>query len=585
MERYRVRHDGTARVEVPLRGVALLRHPLYNKGTAFTREERAAFGLDGLLPETVSTIEQQARRVRANIMRKEDPLERFVGLAALQDRNETLFYRVLVDNLEDFLPIVYTPTVGQACREFSRIFRRGRGLWITPSHRGRIEEVLSAAAFEDIRLIVATDNERILGLGDQGAGGMGIPIGKLALYTAAAGIHPAQTLPVSLDVGTDNEALLHDDLYLGWRHPRLRGAEYDSLVEEFVQAVKKAFPRALLQWEDFKKGTAFRLLEAYRHVLPSFNDDIQGTAAVTLAAILAAERITGTPLTHERVVIVGAGAAGIGIARLLRDALRRAGVSGDDLFRAIAILDHQGLLVDDAPIADAYKREFAWPAALAARTGLGPERPRDLDGVVAALTPTVLVGVSGEPGVFTRSVVRTMAEQVIRPVILPMSNPTDKSEAAPADLLNWTEGRALVATGSPFPIVTLGARRYPIAQANNAFIFPAMGLACVVGQVTEVTAGMFRVAAEALAAEASEDEVGGRRLLPKVRDLRRVTAHVAEAVVREARDAGVGLPFENEEIAMTVAAAMWTPRYLPLVPSERRPERRVTVAHLAGAPA
>jgi malic enzyme len=583
MERYRVRRDGTTRVEVPLRGAALLRHPLYNKGTAFTREERAAFGLDGLLPEAVSTIEQQLRRARANIVGKEDPLERYVGLAALQDRNETLFYRLLVENLEEFLPIVYTPTVGQACQEFSRIFRRGRGLWITPSHRGQIEAVLASNALDDVRLIVATDNERILGLGDQGAGGMGIPIGKLALYTAAAGIHPAQTLPVSLDVGTDNEALLQDDLYLGWRHPRLRGAEYDTLVGEFVHAVKKVFPRALLQWEDFKKGTAFRLLEAYRHVLPSFNDDIQGTAAVVLAAILAAERITETPLTHERVVIVGAGAAGIGIARLLRDALRRAGVTGDDLFRAVAVVDHRGLLVDDTPIEDAYKREFGWPAALAAHEGLGPEKLRDLVDVVRALKPTVLVGVSGQPGVFTKAVVRAMAEHAREPVILPMSNPTDKSEATPQDLVAWTDGRALVATGSPFPAVTLGTRRHRIAQANNAFIFPAIGLACLAGQVTEVSAGMFRVAAEALAAEVSEDELGGRRLLPRVKDLRRVTARVAQAVLREARDAGVGLPFENEEIPGVVADAMWVPRYLPFAPAEPALERRVAPAHLVGS--
>jgi malic enzyme len=583
MERYCVRRDGTTRVEVPLRGAALLRHPLYNKGTAFTREERAAFGLDGLLPETVSTIEQQVRRARANIVRKEDPLERYVGLAALQDRNETLFYRLLVENLEEFLPIVYTPTVGQACQEFSRIFRRGRGLWITPSHRGQIEAVLASNALDDVRLIVATDNERILGLGDQGAGGMGIPIGKLALYTAAAGIHSAQTLPVSLDVGTDNEALLQDDLYLGWRHPRLRGAEYDTLVEEFVHAVKKVFPRALLQWEDFKKGTAFRLLEAYRHVLPSFNDDIQGTAAVVLAAILAAERITETPLTHERVVIVGAGAAGIGIARLLRDALRRAGVAGDDLFRAVAVVDHRGLLVDDTPIEDAYKREFGWPAALAAHEGLGPEKLRDLVDVVRALKPTVLVGVSGQPGVFTKAVVRAMAEHARQPVILPMSNPTDKSEATPQDLVAWTDGRALVATGSPFPAVTLGTRRHRIAQANNAFIFPAIGLACLAGQVMEVSAGMFRVAAEALAAEVSEDELGGRRLLPRVKDLRRVTARVAQAVLREARDAGVGLPFENEEIPRVVADAMWVPRYLPFAPAEPPRERRGAPAHLVGS--
>jgi malic enzyme len=585
MERYRVRRDGEGgvRVEVSHRGAALLHHPLYNKGTAFTREERTAFGLEGLLPEAVSTLDQQVCRVRANIVRKEDPLERYVGLAALQDRNETLFYRLLLDNLEEFLPIVYTPTVGQACQEFSRIFRRGRGLWINPGHRGRIEQVLGNAPFEDVRLVVVTDNERILGLGDQGAGGMGIPMGKLALYTAAAGIHPVLTLPVSLDVGTDNKALLQDDLYLGWRRPRLRGAEYDALVDAFVRAVKKRFPRALLQWEDFKKGNAFRLLEAYRHVLPSFNDDIQGTGAVALAAILAAERITGTPLTHERVVILGAGAAGIGIAQFLRDALRLAGVNGEDLIRAVAVLDRQGLLVDDTPIVDTYQCELAWPGELAARAGLGPEGGRQLEAVVEALRPTVLIGVSGEPGAFTRDAVRAMANHALRPVILPLSNPTSKSEATPDDLLAWTDGRALVATGSPFPSVTIGTRRHRIAQANNAFVFPAIGLACVVGEVREVTAGMFRVAAKALANEVSEDELGAGRLLPKVRDLRRVTARVAEAVLREARASAISRPFRDDEIPSAVAEAMWLPRYAALTPTEPETERWVATVHPVGA--
>jgi len=570
MESYRVQRngDGIPCVEVPHRGAALLRHPLYNKGTAFTREERAAFGLEGLLPEAVNTIEQQARRVRANIVCKEDPLERYVGLAALQDRNETLFYRLLLDNLEEFLPIVYTPTVGEACQEFSRIFRRGRGLWITPGHHGRIEQVLASAPFEDVRLVVVTDNERILGLGDQGAGGMGIPLGKLTLYTAAAGIHPTRTLPVSLDVGTDNKALLEDDLYLGWRHPRLRGPEYDTLVDEFVRAVKKRFPDALLQWEDFKKGNALRLLEAYRHVLPSFNDDIQGTAAVALAAILASERITETSLSRERVVILGAGAAGIGIARLIRSALRCAGVEGEDLFRTIALVDRQGLLVDDMSTVETYQREFAWPAVLAAGAGLSPDTAYHLEEVVRALRPTILIGATGERGAFTREAVLAMARCARRPVILPLSNPTSKSEATPDDLLAWTDGRALVATGSPFPPVALGTRRHKIAQANNALIFPAIGLACVVGQLWEITDGMFRVAAEALAKEVSEEELGTGRLLPKIRDLRRVTTRVAEAVLREARDSNAGLPFPDHEIPSAVAEAIWEPRYPVLTPAE-----------------
>lgn len=397
METYGLKTDnqGRTRLEVPYRGSTLLRHPLYTKGSAFTRAERAAFGLEALLPDAVSSLEQQEERVYGHIVRKQDALEKFIGLAALQDRNEHLFYRLLVDHIEEFLPVVYTPTVGLACQDFSHIFRRGRGLWITPAHRGRIDQVLGNAPFDDVRLIVVTDNERILGLGDQGAGGMGIPIGKLALYTAAAGIHPARTLPISLDVGTDNRALLDDPLYLGWRFPRLRGAEYDSLVEEFVAAVRRRFPKALLQWEDFKKGNAFRLLDRYRKSVVSFNDDVQGTAAVAVAGMLAGARVTGVPLRAQRVVILGAGAAGIGIARLIRSTLQRAGLGGSELVAAVASLDSRGLLVADEEIRDEYKREFAWPADLATMAGLGKGQARDLRAVVRAIRPTVLIGTSG----------------------------------------------------------------------------------------------------------------------------------------------------------------------------------------------
>ena len=561
-------------MEVRQRGTALLRHSLYNKGTAFSREERAAFELEGLLPHAVSTLAQQVRRMYGSIVRKTDPLEQYIGLASLQERNETLFYRLLLDHLEEFMPIVYTPTVGQACQEYSRIFRRGRGLWITPGHRGRIEAVLRSAPFEDVRLIVATDNERILGLGDQGAGGMAIPIGKLALYSAAAGIHPARTLPVSLDVGTDNAALLDDDLYIGWRRPRLRGPEYDALVDEFVRAVKRVFPRALLQWEDFKKPNAVRLLHAYRRVLPSFNDDIQGTAAMALGAILAAERITRLPLARERVVVVGGGAAGLGIAQLLREALKETGMEGQDLFAAVAVVDREGLLVDDGRIDDPDQRAFAWPAPLAARAGLGPGTARALGGVVRALRPTVLIGASGQAGAFSRGVVRAMAAHARRPVILPLSNPTACSEAIPADLVRWTDGRALVATGSPFPEVKLGRRRRSIAQANNAFIFPAIGLACMVGELPEVTSAMFRAAAEALAREVTEDELRAGRLLPRVRDLRRVTRRLAVAILRAVRRAGAPLPFAHRETESAVADAMWEPRYATLVRVDDRAARR-----------
>ena len=569
MDSYRLRRgpDGVERVLVPYRGHALLRHPMYNKGTAFSHEERASLGLTGLLPDAVMTIEQQERRFCDNILRKGDPIEKYIGLAALQDRNETLFYRVLLNHLEEFLPIVYTPTVGRACQEFSHIFRRARGLWITPEHRGRIYEVLGNASFEDVRLIVVTDNERILGLGDQGAGGMGIPVGKLAIYTAAAGIHPAQTLPISLDVGTDNPELRQDELYLGCRRPRLRGPEYDELVEEFVRAVMKRFPKALLQWEDFKKGIAFSLLERYRKVLPSFNDDIQGTAAVTLAGMLAACRVTGVPVARQRTLILGAGAAGIGIAGLLRDTLMRQGLAGDALADALVLLDSEGLLADDKEIRDAYKRPFAWPAAVAMRHQLGPGQPRDLMAVVKAFRPTILVGTSGQPGVFGEQVVREMAAHVQRPVILPLSNPTSKSEAIPADLLRWTEGRALISTGSPFAPVVFAERTIRIGQGNNAFVFPGVGLGCLVAQAREVTDAMFAAAAECLAHFVTDDDLASGSLFPHVADLRQVTQLVAAAVVRTARDAGVGVPIDDDEIAPAVAAAMWQPSHRPYEPA------------------
>ena len=568
MDSFKLKRDahGRRRLECPYRGPQLLRHPLYTKGSAFSEEERIAFGLEGLLPHHVSSLEQQRRRVYDNIRRKPDPLEKFIGLAALQDRNEHLFYRLLVDHIEEFMPIVYTPTVGAACQDFSHIFRRARGLWITPGHRGRIRQVLGSAPFDDVRLIVVTDNERILGLGDQGAGGMGIPIGKLALYTAAAGIPPWQTLPISLDVGTDNPALLEDELYLGWRFPRLRGPEYDSLVDEFVAAVKSRFPRALLQWEDFKKVTAFRLLDRYRKAITCFNDDIQGTGAVGVAGLMAGARLTGIPLAAQRVVILGAGAAGIGIARLVRDALRRAGVAGDDLVRAVANIDSHGMLVDDAPIADEHKRVFAWPPALAEKAGLGHGRPRDLMAVVAALKPTMLIGTSGEPGTFTEAVIREMARHVERPLIFPMSNPNSKSEARPADVIAWTGGRALVAVGSPFEPVTWEGRSVKIGQGNNAFVFPGMGLGVLVSEAREVTDAMFATAARQLADEVHPEDLEAGMLFPPISAIRRVTARIAEAVVREARDSGVGRAIPDADVPAAVAAAMWDPGYPALEP-------------------
>ena len=564
--------QGQLRMRVPMRGATLLRQPLYSRGTAFTEEQRVALGLEGLLPSHVSTMEDQRRRVYANILRKEDPLEKYIGLAALQDRNEHLFYRVLLDHLEELLPIVYTPTVGRACQQFSHIFRRARGLWVTPAHRGRIHQVLANAPYDDVRLIVVTDNERILGLGDQGAGGMGIPIGKLALYTAAAGIPPWQTLPVSLDVGTDNPELLEDDLYLGWRFPRLRGPDYDSFVAEFVDAVRRRFPRALLQWEDFKKANAFRLLDRYRRALTCFNDDIQGTAAVVVAALIASARITGVPLAEQRVVILGAGAAGIGIARLVRDTLAREGLGGEALTGAVANLDSHGLLVDDRPIDDEHKRDFAWPAAQAARRGLGPDRKRDLLSVVRNVRPTVLIGTSGEAGAFGEPVIREVGRLVERPVVLPLSNPTANSEATPADVIAWTGGRTLVATGSPFDPVPWEGRLIRVGQANNAFVFPGVGLGVLVSEAREVTDAMFAAAAKRLADLQSPEELAEGCLFPAVHRIRAVCAGVAEAVVREARDSGRGRALTDEEIPAAVAAAMWEPRYPTVEPAAAEPE-------------
>jgi malic enzyme len=418
-----------------------------------------------------------------------------------------------------------------------------------------MSEVLTNNPYEDVRLIVVTDNERILGLGDQGAGGMGIPVGKLALYVAAAGIHPAQTLPVSLDVGTDNQELLNDELYIGWRQPRLRGEAYDAVVDEFVRAVKLRFPKALLQWEDFKQWNAFRLLERYRKELPSFNDDIQGTAAVAVAGIFAAARGALRPLRDERVVIAGAGAAGVGIARLIRKALEREGVTGEALAGSVALMDSKGLVV---AAEDEYRRDLAWPLELASGRGLRPGS--SLLEVVRALKPTVLVGVSGVPGLFNEEIVRTMAAQVERPAVFPLSNPTSSSEARPVDLLTWTDGRALVATGSPFEPVEVGGRRVRIGQGNNVFIFPGVGLGVLVSEAREVTDGMFAAAADTLAAQLRAEDLEAGSLFPRIAELRRITARVAEAVVCQSVSDGVARN-PPADAAEAVAAAMWDPAY------------------------
>lgn len=549
-----------------LRGKDLLSHSFLNKGSAFDREERAALGLEGLLPIQVASLEQQIERVYRNITRKTDALERYIGLAGLQDRNEHLFYALLGRYIEEFLPIVYTPTVGEACREYSRIFRRGRGIWITPEHQGHIDEVLSNAPRQDIQLIVATDNERILGLGDQGAGGMCIPVGKLALYTMAAGIHPQRTLPVSLDVGTDNEALLKDKLYLGWRHERLRGERYNALVDEFVEAIQRRFPTALLQWEDFKKGNALEILARYRHELLSFNDDVQGTAAIGLAGVLAGIRATDLDLAADvRVVIAGAGAAGIGIRRQLRHAMRRAGVDEQSLVSRCAVLDSTGLLTRNRryPDNEQYKCDIGWPNEVLQAHGLMDNS--DLETVVRQFRPNVLIGATGKSGMFTEAIVTAMAETAERPLIFPFSNPTSKAEALPADIVKWTQGRALIATGSPFPPVDYKGRTINIGQGNNVYIFPGVGLGALASRASEVTGPMFTVAAETLANLVSEDHLASGRLYPPLPKLREVTVVIAEAVAREACRAGVA-GLEEQRISTAIESLMWRPIYSRIAP-------------------
>jgi malic enzyme len=548
---------------IGLAGPALLGHRLLTKELAFSIEERETFRLRGLLPDRVLDIDEQVALELEHLRVKHDALEQYIGLAALQDRNATLFYRLLAEHLEEFLPIVYTPTVGRACQEFSHIIRRTRGTWITPADRDRIPEILRQGPFEDVRLVVVTDNERILGLGDQGAGGMAIPIGKLALYTAACGIHPSLTLPVSLDVGTDNPALLADPLYLGYRAPRLRGESYDALVEAFVQGVEEVWPGCLIQFEDFKQGNALRLLDRYRDRVPSFNDDIQGTAAVVVAGVLAGLRATGRALEDARVVLVGAGAAGVGIGRLLRAAMLDAGVPGDVVAEAIALVDTRGLVHLGRNDLDATKRDLAVPAV----SGSTPS----LLETIGLRRPTVLVGTTGVAGTFGRDVIEAMDERVgpaDRPIVLPLSNPTSVAEATPADVLAWTSGRALVATGSPFEAVVVDGVRHEIGQANNAFIFPGVGLGAIVAEAPILTDRMFLLAARELADSVSDARLAAGALYPPVSDLRVVSRRIALAVAREAGT------LDADAIESAVDGAMWWPTYVPYLPEHVGERRR-----------
>ncbi|MCL4789739.1 MAG: NAD-dependent malic enzyme [Verrucomicrobia bacterium] len=543
------------------RGEQLLRDPTQNKDAAFTHAERRRLGLDGLLPPHVLTIEQQVAMELEHIFSKKDPLEQYIGLIALLDRNETLFYRLLIENLEPLTPIIYTPTVGLACQQFSHIFRRPRGLFICPDDRGHIAARLRNFRHRAVRLIVVTDNERILGLGDQGAGGMLIPVGKLILYSAGAGIHPAHCLPVSLDVGTDNQALLEDPFYLGYRGPRLRGAEYEELVEEFVRAVKTVFPHALLQWEDFKKANAFRLMERYRERLPSFNDDIQGTAGVTLAGMLAGLKITSQRLRDQRFLLVGTGAAGVGIGRLLSTALKDEGLNGEEIKSHQLYLDSAGIVHDGRADLETHKREVAWSREQLAATGLHEPLPTALERVIALFKPTVLIGTTGQAGDFTPAAIRAMANYCERPLIFPLSNPTSKAECTPAEALKHSEGRALVATGSPFEPVAFNGRTHVIGQCNNAFVFPGVGLGVLISEASRVTDSLFLAAARTLAEFTVNQESWNGALYPTLRHLRQISQAIGLRVAQTARDEGFGRTLDDEAFRAAIEDFVWVPDY------------------------
>jgi malate dehydrogenase (oxaloacetate-decarboxylating) len=543
------------------RGQALLDHPLYTKGTAFTEDERARYGLTGLLPPQVETLEQQAVRAYGAFSTRASDLDKHIFLRALQDTNEVLFYRLLLDHVEEMMPIVYTPTVAQACEQFSHIYRRPRGLFVSYPLRDRIHEILANRHGRDIDVIVVTDGGRILGIGDQGVGGLGIPIGKLSLYSLIGGIHPNRTLPIVLDVGTNNADRLRDPLYLGWRHERLAGQAYFDFIDQFITAVKAELPHACLQWEDFPNSVAHTLLDRYRDDLLSFNDDIQGTASVALGAILGAVSVSGKPLRDQTVVMFGAGSAGIGVADYLCRAMVHDGLSEQEARARFFIVNRGGVLHADRTDLNAEQRRFAQDPARIASFPRCAAGIVGLDEVIASVPATILIGLSTVGGAFTEPIVREMARKTPRPIIFPLSNPTSKAEAVPADLLRWTQGRALVATGSPFAPVADGGRAVTIAQCNNVYIFPAIGLALSACKATRVTDGMLLAAARALGEKSPALTDRNAPLLPPLRDLRHVARHIALAVSRQAQADGVAPPITDRDLAERIAINQWEPRY------------------------
>jgi malate dehydrogenase (oxaloacetate-decarboxylating)(NADP+) len=533
-------------------GEALLRDPLLSKGTAFPEAERDAFGLRGLLPPHVFTLDEQMIRVLEQFRRKTDDFERYIHLTSLQDRNETLFYRVLTSHLEEMMPIVYTPTVGQACQQFSHQFRRTRGMYVTYQDRGRVAEVIRHWRHPDVRVVVITDGERILGLGDQGIGGMGIPIGKLSLYTACAGIHPAHCLPVMLDVGTDNETLLADPLYMGLRRHRLRGKEFDDLVGEFVVAAREVWPRVLVQFEDFANTTAFHLLERWRGEACVFNDDIQGTAAVALAGLFSALRVTGKDLRDQRILFLGAGEAGTGIGDLIVSAMVDAGIPEGEARRKCWFFDSKGLVVRGREGLAEHKLRYAHE---------GQATIREFAACVETLRPTAIIGVSTIPKSFNQQVIETMSLINERPIVFALSNPTSKSECSAEEAYGWSKGKAIFASGSPFAPVTVDGKTFVPGQGNNAYIFPGIGLGVLASEAAHVTDRMFARAARALADQTSEADLAIGRIYPSIARIREVSAQIAAAVAEVAFTDGLARIPRPPDVLRHVRSTMWTPRY------------------------
>jgi len=557
-------------IELDVGRFDLLNRPLLNKGTAFTKEERDSFHLHGLLPPHIGTLEEQVARRLYAFRALETDFGRYAFLRDLQDINETLFYALLTQHIEELLPIVYTPTVGEGSQRFSEIWRKPRGLFLSYPNKDRIREIIANPHFDSVRVIVVSDGERILGLGDQGAGGMGIAIGTLALYTACAGIHPAQTLPVLLDVGTNNRERLNDPLYMGWAHERVRGQDYDDFVEAFVSAITARWPGVLLQWEDFANANAARLLERYRDRLCTFNDDIQGTAAVAAATLMAAISVTGAKLGEQRIALLGAGSAGCGIGTLLLKAMTAAGASEKEARGRFFAVDRNGLLVEGMNDIQPAQQPFVQPRSVVADWRLKEPGRIGLIDVVANARPTVLIGVSGQAGAIGEEVVRNMAKQVERPIIFPLSNPTSRAEATPEQLVAWTEGRAIIGTGSPFAPVKWKNKLLPVDQTNNSYIFPGFGLGVIASRARRVTDSMFMASATALAELSPARRGISDRLLPPVNELRSVAPAVAKAVGLQAQADGVAPVCAEDVLMQRIHAEMWEPVY-------RQYRRRVQV--------